>query len=156
MKRIFALIMTVVMCFSLFALAGCKKTEESDVLSGAQRYKEKYDYDAYIEEEADIIGEWKQQLDSSSEASECVWTFNDDTTIKITETLKGQGVKITTNGACNYNEKTGEINYMLLLNKTGNDGKLVSEIKEYDAKVSVDGNKMTFTYTDGTTTVFTK
>lgn len=157
MKRTFALIMVVLMCLSLFALAGCnKKSDNSDVLSGAERYKEKYNFDAYVEEDSSIIGGWKKQLDANSKAGECTWNFDDDTTIKIVETLKDQGIQVTTDGAYNYNEKTGEIKYMLIVNKAGADNKPVSEIKEYEAKVSLDENKMTFTYSDGTTDVFTK
>lgn len=156
MKRIFALIMVVLMCLSLFALAGCKKNEDSGTLSGAERYKEKYNYDAYVAEDADVIGEWKQELDADSNASSCVWTFGEDSTIWISETLKDNDVKVTTDGAFNYNEKTGEINYMLVGNKEGEDGNRVPDIKEYDAQVTFDGDKMTFTYTDGTTKVFTK
>ncbi len=156
MKRILALLMAVLMCLSIFSLAACKKNDKEDSLSGAQRYKEKYDFEAFIEDNADIIGSWTKQLDADSKSSKCAWTFNEDTTIKIVETLKDQGVQVTTDGACNYNEKTGEISYMLVLNKADENGKPVSDIKEFDAKVTIEGNKMTFTYADGTKDIFTK
>lgn len=156
MKRLIALIMTAFICLSLFSLAGCKKTDNKGISESVDKYKDKYGFEAHVVEDAEIIGEWNMQLDANSTSKEIVWDFRENSVLYVVETVKKNNLRLTTDGAYNYNEKTGEINYMIITSKAGDDGKPVSDVLNKHAKVTFDGDTMTFAYDDGTTDIFTK
>ncbi len=137
MKNFLSLIMAVCLCLSAFVFAGCNKSDGNGKDS-AQGYKEKYNFEAYVDEDADILGAWEELLPEDSKSDKTVWRFEDSTTLNIVETIGGHS--LTVGAAYNYNQKTKELSYMILDTK-----------KEYKVKVSFDGEAMFFIDESGET-----
>lgn len=135
MKKTLALFLALVMCFSLFALAGCKKRSDEEE-NGSKNYKERYGYESYVAQDADIIGSWEEKLSEDSKADKTVWHFEKSTTLNIVETVGDRN--ITTGCAYNFNEKTNALSYMILSDK-----------KDIKVIVAFDGDTMTFTDESG-------
>lgn len=131
MKKTLALIFALLMCVSIFSLAGCKKKDDA-VVNGPESYKEKYGYESYVAEDADIIGSWVENLSADSKSDKTVWNFEKSTTLNIVETVGDRN--ITTGCAYNFNEKTNALSYMIL-----------SEKQDIKVTVAFDGDTMTFT-----------
>ena len=135
MKRFFALFLALIMCASIFMLAGCKKKEDVEE-TGPKTYKEKYGFDSYVEEDSAILGSWVEDLRENSKAQKTVWTFEKSTTLNIIETVDDN--KITTGCAYNFNEKKSTLSYLILYSK-----------EDIQVNVSFEGNKMIFTNDEG-------
>jgi len=158
MKKTLSLILVCILALSVLALTGCKKNNDtSDQLTGPERYKEKYGFEAHVEEDSEIIGEWIEESDKDSNSAKIVWKFEDNGTLFVVEALKEPNTYATTDGAFNYNEKDGKIEYLLLATKGLNEkAEPIPNTIHEKATVSIDDDKMTFTYEDGTTDTFIK
>ncbi len=134
MKKFLSLILALCLCLSVFVLTGCKNKEGGK--EGAEGYKENYNFNAYVDKDADILGVWEETLSEESKSDRTVWRFEDTTTLNIVETVGGHSLTIV--AAYNYNQETKELTYMILDTK-----------KEYNVKVSFDGEAMFFTDENG-------
>lgn len=124
MKKLFSLILVLVMIMSCFALAGCGKKSKN-------LYEDLDEFDSYVADDALILGEWMENLSSEAKSDKTQWGFYDTTTLHITETK--DGVSMTTVCTYNYSEETGELSYYMFQNKN-----------VYKVTAEIDGNKMTF------------
>ncbi len=137
MKKIMTLIMAVCLCLSsVFALAGCKSNEGGK--ESADSYKEKYNFEAYVDKDAQILGIWEEKLPEDSKSEKTLWRFEDSTTLNIIEKVGGHS--LTVGAAYNFNKDTNELVYMILDTK-----------KEYKVTVSFDGEAMFFIDENGET-----
>ncbi len=136
MKKIFAFTLAVLMIFSVFALAGCKKTETTNIYENADLGG----FKTHVSEDSQIIGDWKQ-LEPASTADETVWHFFATTGMHITETKSG--ISTSTICAYNYSDETNELSYYICSGNTH---------PVYDFNVSVVGDNMELTAKDGSVT----
>lgn len=136
MKKLISLIMAVCLCLSMFALSGCKKNEGGK--EGADSYKGNYNFDAHVDKDAKILGEWEEELSKDSKSEKTIWRFEDSSTLNIIEMV--EGYSITVGAAYNFNRDTNELTYMILDTK-----------KEYKVTVSFDGEAMFFIDESGET-----
>ena len=136
MRRSLALLLVVIFSFTAFMLAGCKKKDENSSETGPEAYKEKYNYSAYVSLGSEIVGNWTEKLSADSKVDKTVWIFDKNTTLNITE--KVGNVSMSTICAYNYNEKKGELSYLILDSRT-----------EVKVNVSIEGDTMTFTNNSG-------
>ena len=134
MKRALALVLTLIMCCSVFALAGCKKQKNADV--GPEAFLKNYNFESYVAEDSKILGKWKEVLKEGSASTNTEWNFEKTTALNIIETVGGK--KVTLPCGFNYNEKTNQLIYIVCDSK---------KVMKYTA--TIDGNTMTLSTADG-------
>lgn len=131
MKKLLSVIMILSMAFSALMLCGCNKKN-----SDAGGYKDNYGFEAHVDEDAEIIGAWREKLPEDSKSDKTIWRFEASTTLNIIESVSGYS--LTTGAAYNFNKETNELTYMILNSK-----------KEYNVTVSFEGDTMSFIDEDG-------
>lgn len=134
MKRALALVLTLIMCCSLFAFAGCKKQQNADV--GPEAFLKNFNFESYVSEDSDILGAWQEVLTDKSKSTGTTWNFEETTALNIVENVNGR--KITTACGFNYNEKTNQLIYINCDTK---------DIMKYT--VTIEDNLMILTTSDG-------
>ena len=133
MKRALALFLTLIMCCSLLALAGCRQKNGE---LGPDAFLENYNFESYVAEDSKIIGTWKESLPKDSKSDKTFWRFESTTALNIIETVDGS--EATTACGYNYNEKTNQLIYLICNTK---------EIMKVE--VTIKDNTMTFKNSKG-------